>query len=40
MDDRTDDPKITQDTSSARYDKTAADLAWSRTIEFFKETLA
>jgi carboxymethylenebutenolidase len=27
------------DTSAARYDKTAADLAWSRTIAFFKETL-
>jgi carboxymethylenebutenolidase len=28
------------DTSAARYDKAAADLAWSRTIGFFKETLA
>lgn len=28
------------DTSSARYDKAAADLAWSRTIAFLKETLA
>jgi carboxymethylenebutenolidase len=28
------------DTSEARYDKEAADLAWSRTIAFFKETLA
>jgi carboxymethylenebutenolidase len=27
------------DTSAARYDKEAADLAWSRTIAFFKETL-
>ena len=27
------------DTSAARYDKTAAELAWSRTIDFFKETL-
>jgi carboxymethylenebutenolidase len=27
------------DTSSARYDKAAADLAWSRTVEFLKETL-
>jgi carboxymethylenebutenolidase len=25
------------DTSAARYDKTAADLAWSRTVEFLKE---
>jgi carboxymethylenebutenolidase len=24
------------DTSAARYDKTAADLAWSRTVEFLK----
>lgn len=28
------------DTSSARYDKTAADLAWSRTVEFLKKNLA
>jgi carboxymethylenebutenolidase len=28
------------DTSSARYDKEAADLAWSRTVAFLKETLA
>ena len=28
------------DTSSARYDKAAADLAWSRTVEFFKEHLS
>ncbi|MDQ2634591.1 MAG: dienelactone hydrolase family protein [Pseudomonadota bacterium] len=28
------------DTSSARYDKEAADLAWGRTIAFFKEKLA
>jgi carboxymethylenebutenolidase len=27
------------DTGKARYDKTAADLAWGRTIAFFKETL-
>jgi carboxymethylenebutenolidase len=27
------------DTSAARYDKAAADLAWSRTIAFLKETL-
>lgn len=27
------------DTSAARYDKAAADLGWSRTIAFFKETL-
>ncbi|HEY8358864.1 MAG TPA: dienelactone hydrolase family protein [Ramlibacter sp.] len=27
------------ETSTARYDKTAADLAWSRTIGLFKETL-
>ena len=27
------------DTSAARYDKTAADLAWSRTVAFFKEKL-
>jgi carboxymethylenebutenolidase len=28
------------DTGPARYDKAAADLAWSRTIAFFRETLA
>jgi carboxymethylenebutenolidase len=28
------------DTSAARYDKAAADLAWSRTVALFKETLA
>lgn len=28
------------DTSAARYDKTAADLAWARTVEFFKTHLA
>lgn len=28
------------DTSEARYDKQAADLAWSRTIGLFKETLS
>jgi carboxymethylenebutenolidase len=27
------------DTSAARYDQTAADLAWSRTISFLRETL-
>lgn len=27
------------DTSAARYDKPAADLAWQRTIEFLKQTL-
>lgn len=27
------------DTSEARYDKAAAELAWSRTIAFFKDTL-
>ena len=27
------------DTSAARYDKKAADLAWGRTIAFFKEKL-
>lgn len=27
------------DTSAARYDKAAADLAWSRTVEFFKQHL-
>jgi carboxymethylenebutenolidase len=27
------------DTSQARYDKAAADLAWGRTLAFFKETL-
>jgi carboxymethylenebutenolidase len=27
------------DTSAARYDKQAADLAWSRTVALFKETL-
>ncbi|TCN26395.1 dienelactone hydrolase family protein [Sinorhizobium americanum] len=28
------------DTSAARYDKAAADLAWGRTIEFLKTKLA
>lgn len=28
------------DTSSARYDKAAADLAWSRTVSFFTKSLA
>jgi len=28
------------DTSAARYNKQAADLAWGRTIAFFKEKLA
>lgn len=28
------------DTSAARYDKAAADLAWGRTVAFFKEKLA
>ncbi len=28
------------DTSSARYDKAAADLAWGRTIDFFRKYLA
>jgi carboxymethylenebutenolidase len=28
------------DTSEARYDKAAADLAWQRTMELFKETLS
>ncbi len=28
------------DTSAARYDKTASDLAWSRTVAFLKENLA
>ncbi|MFB9950479.1 dienelactone hydrolase family protein [Rhizobium puerariae] len=28
------------DTSAARYDKAAADLAWSRTVAFFKKYLA
>ncbi|MGH6926327.1 MAG: dienelactone hydrolase family protein, partial [Propylenella sp.] len=28
------------DTSEARYHKESADLAWSRTIEFLKETLS
>ena len=28
------------DTSEARYDKEAADLAWGRTISFLKEKLA
>jgi len=27
------------DTSDARYDQTAAELAWARTIAFFKEHL-
>jgi carboxymethylenebutenolidase len=28
------------DTSAARYDKTAADLAWKRTVDFLKKNLA
>jgi carboxymethylenebutenolidase len=28
------------DTNAARYNKEAADLAWSRTIAFFKKYLA
>jgi len=28
------------DTSAARYDKAAADLAWGRTIAFLKQKLA
>lgn len=28
------------DTSEARYNKAAADLAWGRTVEFFKKNLA
>jgi carboxymethylenebutenolidase len=28
------------DTSAARYDKAAADLAWQRTVDFFRETLS
>ncbi|RUY79979.1 dienelactone hydrolase family protein, partial [Mesorhizobium sp. M7A.F.Ca.CA.001.10.2.1] len=28
------------DTSAARYDKKAADLAWGRTIAFLKQKLA
>ena len=28
------------DTSEARYNKEAAELAWSRTVAFLKETLA
>ena len=28
------------DTNAARYDKEAAELAWSRTIEFLKQHLA
>ena len=28
------------DTSEARYNKPAADLAWSRTVEFLKSALA
>ena len=28
------------DTSAARYNKEAADLAWSRTVAFLKENLA
>jgi carboxymethylenebutenolidase len=28
------------DANAARYDKEAAELAWSRTIEFFNNTLS
>ena len=28
------------DNSAARYDKAASDLAWSRTVEFFRKNLA
>ena len=28
------------DTSAERYDEAAAKLAWQRTVDFFKETLA
>jgi carboxymethylenebutenolidase len=28
------------DTSAARYDKAAAELAWSRTIDFLKQKLS
>ena len=28
------------DTSEARYNKAAAELAWSRTVEFFKTSLS
>ena len=28
------------DTSAARYNKEAADLAWGRTVSFFKEKLS
>jgi carboxymethylenebutenolidase len=28
------------DTSQARYDKAASDLAWSRTVEFLKAKLS
>jgi carboxymethylenebutenolidase len=28
------------DTNAARYNKEAAELAWSRTVEFFKKNLA
>ncbi|HLM39295.1 MAG TPA: dienelactone hydrolase family protein, partial [Microvirga sp.] len=28
------------DTNAARYDRTAADQAWSRTVAFFKKNLA
>lgn len=31
---------FSNDTSAARYDKAAADLAWSRTVEFLKAKLA
>jgi carboxymethylenebutenolidase len=30
---------VNRDTSAARYDTAAADLAWGRTIAFFKEKL-
>jgi dienelactone hydrolase len=31
---------IGADTSEARYDEAAAELAWSRTIDFLKQHLA